>query len=222
MNKLTLVIGNKNYSSWSLRPWLLLKQFNVPFEEIRIPLYRPGSEEALADLSPSGLVPALINGSTTVWDSLAICEYIQELYPASAMWPRDREPRAIARSICAEMHSGFNAIRQHMPANCRKSYPGKGLDTETEPEVRRIMQIWRECRSRYGKGGSMLFGDFSVADAMFAPVALRFNTYQTDLDEVSEAYKLAILELQGIREWMSAARRESEVLPEFEPYEDNA
>ncbi len=218
MEKLTLVIGNKNYSSWSLRPWLLLKQYVILFEEIRIPLYQADSKEALARYSPSGLVPALIHGDITVWDSLAICEYAQELFPSLAMWPRDREARAIARSVSAEMHSGFTAVRTHMPMNCKKSFPGKGWNPDSEAEIQRITRLWRDCRSQYGQNGSMLFGEFSIADAMYAPVAIRFNTYQVELDNVSQAYVSALLALPAMQEWFTAARSEEEVMPQFEPY----
>ncbi len=221
MEKLTLVIGNKNYSSWSLRPWLLLKHFDIPFEEIRVPLYQADTRDALSTLSPSGLVPVLIHGDLKVWDSLAIAEYVQELFPSLAMWPTDHNAKAIARSISCEMHSGFSAIRKHMSMNCKKSFPGKGLNDETKPEIARVQQIWRECRIKYGKNGSMLFGDFSIADAMFAPMALRFNTYQVDLDEACKNYVAAILELPELKEWISAVCLETEVLPQFEPYEKN-
>ena len=153
MNNLTLIIGNKNYSSWSLRPWLLLKHFDIPFEEVRIPLYSAESQDALRTLSPSGLVPTLIHGDLKIWDSLAICEYIQELFPSLAMWPFDREARGVARSVSCEMHSGFSAIRNHMPMNCKKSFPGKGLNTESESEIARVQKIWRECRTKYEKKG---------------------------------------------------------------------
>jgi len=219
MNRLTLAIGNKNYSSWSLRPWLLLKQFDVPFEEIRIPLYEAGSKEALQALSPSGLVPALIHGDVKVWDSLAICEYVQELFSTMAMWPHEREARAIARSISCEMHAGFGALRSSMPMNCIKTFPGKGLNPEAEADIRRIQQIWRDCRSKYGKNGPLLFGNFTIADAMFAPVVLRFETYRVELDDDARAYASAVLELPAMQEWLSAASRETEVLPRFEPYE---
>ena len=219
MQKLTLVIGNKNYSSWSLRPWLLLKQFEIPFDEIRIPLYRADSTQALQKYSPSGLVPALIHGDITVWDSLAICEYVQELHPSLAMWPRDQTTRAIARSAAAEMHAGFTAVRSHMPMNCKKSFPGKGLNQDTAAEIGRITRLWRDCRHQYGKAGTMLFGDFSIADAMFAPVALRFTTYQVALDEVCQAYVSALLALPAIQAWIAEAKQETEALPDFEPYE---
>ena len=219
MNNLTLIIGNKNYSSWSLRPWLLLKHFDIPFEEIRITLYSAESEDALRTLSPSGLVPTLIHGDLKIWDSLAICEYIQELFPSLAMWPLDREARGVARSVSCEMHSGFSAIRNHMPMNCKISFPGKGLNTESESEIARVQKIWRECRTKYGKKGPMLFGGFTIADAMFAPLALRFNTYKVGLDDISEDYVTAILELPELKEWVAAACLESEVLAKFEPYE---
>ncbi|MBI1423232.1 MAG: glutathione S-transferase [Gammaproteobacteria bacterium] len=218
MDKFTLVIGNKNYSSWSLRPWLLMKQFGISFEEIRIPLYQAETKAAIQKYSPSGLVPALIHGDITVWDSLAICEYLQDLYPSLVMWPRERAARAIARSAAAEMHSGFAAVRTHMPMNCKKSFPGKGLNAETEPQVARITQLWRECRAKYGKGGAMLFGDFSIADAMYAPVAIRFTTYQVKLDAVCQDYVSSLLALPVMQEWFAAARAETEVLSAFEPY----
>jgi glutathione S-transferase len=219
MDKLTLVIGNKNYSSWSLRPWLLLTQFEIPFEEIRIPLYQTESKAQINKYSPSGLVPVLINGNFTVWDSLAICEYVQELFPTLNMWPRDREARAIARAVSAEMHSGFSAVRTHMPMNCKKSFPGKGLNPDSESQIKRITQLWRECRDKYGNDGPMLFGGFTIADAMFAPVAVRFNTYQVELDETSQAYVSAILALPAMKKWVAAGCLESEVMPQFEPYE---
>lgn len=218
MDKLTLVIGNKNYSSWSLRPWLLLKQFAIPFEEVRISLYQADSTAQLNRYSPSGLVPALHHGELTVWDSLAICEYVQELFPTQAMWPAERETRAVARAVAAEMHSGFAAVRKYMPMNCKLSFPGQGLNAETEPELKRITQLWLECRSRYGQAGPMLFGDFSIVDAMFAPVVLRFKVYQVALDETCSAYAAAVLGLPALQEWIAAACDEPEVLPQFEPY----
>jgi glutathione S-transferase len=221
MDKFTLVIGNKNYSSWSLRPWLLLTHFEIPFEEIRIPLYQEKSKAQINKYSPSGLVPVLINGDFKVWDSLAICEYVQDLFPEINMWPRDREARAIARAVSAEMHSGFTAVRTHMPMNCKKSFPGKGLNQDSEPQIKRITQIWRDCRNNYGKGGSMLFGEFSIADAMFAPVAIRFNAYKVGLDETSQAYVSAILALPAMKKWVAAACLETEVMSQFEAYEKN-
>jgi glutathione S-transferase len=220
MESLTLVIGNKNYSSWSLRPWLLLKQSAIPFEEVRIPLYRTDSAQALQTYSPSGLVPVLIHGDVKVWDSLAICEYVQELFPAIPMWPRERDARAIARAVSAEMHSGFTAVRTHMPMNCKKSFPGKGLNQASAAEIGRITQLWRDCLNQFGKAGTMLFGDFSIADAMFAPVALRFNTYGVELDDICQAYVSTILALPAVQEWITEAKREMEVISDFEPYNE--
>jgi len=217
MNQLTLVIGNKNYSSWSLRPWLLLKHFNIPFKEVRIPLYREETSESLSRWSPSGLVPVLKHGDLAVWDSLAICEYVQELYPDLALWPKDVKARAVARSVSAEMHSGFVALRHSMPMNCRRSFPGKGLNNESSTDIRRVISIWRECREKYGEGGPLLFGRFTIADAMYAPVAQRFRTYDVHLDETSAAYVSAILSLPEMKEWISSAITEEEVLEEFEP-----
>jgi glutathione S-transferase len=218
MAALTLVIGNKNYSSWSLRPWLLLRQTGIPFEEIRIPLYQNATRERIASLSPSGLVPVLRHGEVTVWDSLAICEYVHELYPDCALWPADQTARAVARSAAAEMHAGFCALRQHMPMNCRGRFPGRGLNPETQADIRRVLALWRQCRANFGGKGTMLFGDFSIADAMYAPVALRFQTYDVQLDPVCAAYVHGLLALPAMLEWVDAAHREPERLEQFEPY----
>ncbi|MGE0372549.1 MAG: glutathione S-transferase family protein [Gammaproteobacteria bacterium] len=218
MSAMTLVIGNKNYSSWSLRPWLLLRHSGIPFEEVRFPLYRDDTRERIAALSPSGLVPVLRHGDVAVWDSLAICEHVNELYPAHLLWPADPSARAVARAASAEMHAGFRALREHMPMNCRGYLPGRGLNPETEKDIRRILALWRHCRTTYGDGGPMLFGGFSIADAMFAPVALRFQTYDVKLDPVGAAYVSTLLALPAMVEWVDAARREPERLEQFEPY----
>ncbi len=218
MSQFTLIIGNKNYSSWSLRPWLLLKHFDIPFKEVYIPLYGEDSKEAMAKWCPSGLVPTLRNGDLTVWDSLSICEYLNEIFPAHAMWPEESGARAMARSISAEMHSGFSALRRLMPMNCRLTFPGKGLTEESAADIERIMAIWRECRQKYGQGGPMLFDEFTIADAMFAPVALRFRTYDVQLDEVCTDYVSTILALPAMQEWIADAMTEKEVLDAFEPY----
>jgi glutathione S-transferase len=220
MDELTLVIGNKNYSSWSLRPWLVLRHFNIPFEEVRIPLYRKDTADSLSRWSPTGLVPILKHGDLTIWDSLAICEYVQDLHPDMPMWPKEMGARAVARSVSAEMHSGFTALRHSMPMNCRLTFPGKGLNDDSCADIQRITSIWRECRKKYGKGGAMLFGEFTIADAMYAPVAQRFRVYGVRLDETSDAYVSAIQSLSEMKEWIASAKDEVEVLEKFEPYRD--
>jgi glutathione S-transferase len=217
MCQLKLVIGNKNYSSWSLRPWLVLKQAQIPFEEIRIALYTPGMRENIRAYSPAGKVPVLVDGTVTVWDSLAICEYLAERFPDARLWPDSREARALARAISAEMHAGFAALRQHMSMNCRRSLVGRGKGTGVREDIARIEAIWNDCRTRFGAGGDMLFGRFSIADAMFAPIALRFQTYGVELPGAPGAYAKTILALPAIQEWMAAARAEKETIPQFEP-----
>jgi glutathione S-transferase len=209
MTKLTLVIGNKNYSSWSLRPWLAMKQAGLEFAEVRIPLDCPTTHEEIRRYSPSGKVPVLIDGDLKVWESLAICEYVAERF-ANDLWPADVAERAIARSICAEMHAGFQNLRENMPMDCRNRYPGEGMTPGVEAEIDRIFAIWRECRQKFGTGGNMLFGKFTVVDAMFAPVVMRFVTYEVKLDSEAKAYAGAILALPAIQEWLAAASRESE------------
>lgn len=215
---LTLVIGNKNYSSWSLRPWLALKQARIAFKEIRIPLYNEESPSRIKQHSPSGKVPALRDASVTVWESLAICEYLAEKFPEKHLWPADRKARALARSVASEMHAGFAALRQHMPMNCRHRLPGKGRTPETFKDIERIRALWNDSRDRFGKGGDFLFGKFSIADAMYAPVVLRFVTYEVELDPISAAYVKTIIALPAIQQWVADARAESEVIPPFEPY----
>jgi glutathione S-transferase len=200
-----LVIGNKNYSSWSLRPWLALKVFGFEFDERRIPLYGPGTKEAILKHSPAGKVPVLIDGPTTVWDSLAILEYLAERN--RKLWPVDPADRAKARSISAEMHSGFTNLREHMSMNVRKRYPAKGRAPEVRVEIERIKAIWNECRKPF------LFGPFSAADAMYAPVVLRFRTYGVELPRAGRAYMEAMLELPAMQEWIAAAESETETIP---------
>jgi len=216
MSKPTLVIGNKNYSSWSLRPWLAMKVLGIEFEEVRIPLYQPESKMAILRYSPAGKVPCLVDGSIRVWDSLAILEYLAETH--RDLWPEAPAARALARSVCAEMHSSFSNLRQHMSMNIRKRHPGKGRTPESEAEARRVIDIWGDCRTRFGAAGPFLFGRFSAADAMYAPVVLRFRTYDFDLPAVARAYSDTILALPAMREWIEAAERESESLPRFEQY----
>jgi len=205
-----LVIGNRNYSSWSLRPWLAMKVLGISFEERRIPLYGPESRQAILRYSPAGKVPCLVDGALRVWDSLAILEYLAEREPR--LWPAEANLRARARSVAAEMHSGFPNLRQHMSMNIRKRHPGKGRTPEVLAEIVRIVEIWSECR------GPFLFGPFCAADAMYAPVVLRFRTYEVGLPPVCRAYAGAVLALPALQEWVRDAERETESLPQFEQY----
>ena len=211
-----LVIGNKNYSSWSLRPWIAMKVLGLEFQELRIPLYGPASSEEIRRYSPTGKVPCLVAGIARIWDSLAILEYLAERHP---LWPEDADARAVARSVSAEMHSGFAALRQHMSMNVRRRYPDKGRTPESMADVARIVALWSDCRERFGLGGDFLFGAFSAADAMYAPVVLRFRTYEVELPPACRAYADAMLELPAMREWIAAAERETESIEKFDLYE---
>lgn len=198
-----------------------MKVAGIPFEEHRIPLYGPGSKEKILEFSPAGKVPCLIEGKLAIWDSLAICEYLAEKKPS--LWPSDAAARAVARSVSAEMHSGFANLRTHMSMNIRKAFPranggGKGRTPEVLADIARIVAMWSDCRARFGKEGPYLFGEFSIADAMYAPIVLRFLTYDVEMPAVCRAYSDAMLALPAMREWMEAARAETETLPQFEPY----
>lgn len=212
MGMLTLVIGNKNYSSWSLRPWLALKQTGSEFREIRIPLDTPTTQESLRQYSPSGRVPVLLDGSLVIWESLAICEYLAEQFPAAGLWPTDPLARAIARSVSHEMHSGFRALRQWMPMDCRATLPGQGREPGVQEDIERVTQLWKECRHQFGAGGDFLFGSITIADAMYAPVVSRFLTYGVELDPVCAAYREAIWQWPALQEWVAAAREEVEII----------
>jgi glutathione S-transferase len=216
MSPLTLVIGNKNYSSWSLRPWLVLRQADIPFEEMYIPLFRPDSAAALAKWSPSGKVPALRDGDIQVWDSLAICETLAERFPEKHLWPLDAAARAVARSVSAEMHSGFSALREHMSMNIRARRPGKGRTAESLADIERILSIWTDCRARFGEGGDFLFGRFSIADAMYAPVVLRLQTYGVALEGAAKDYADAVLALPALKAWVADAVAETERIEMYE------
>jgi len=217
MPSYTLVIGNKNYSSWSLRPWLLMKQSGLAFQEVRVPLYVAGSKETLRTYAPSGKVPVLLDGAVTVWDSLAISEYLAERHPEPQLWPADSAQRAVARSISAEMHSGFAPLRTNMTMNCRGFFPGLGRTVEVAADIERIQRIWTDCRERFGLSGPYLFGAFTVADAMYAPVVLRFKTYAVQLSPIAQEYANTVLALPALQEWIEAALAESEIIPAFEP-----
>ena len=216
MPGLEIVIGNKAYSSWSLRGWLAVKVSGREFTEVRLPLYTDQWEARIGGLSPSGRVPVLRDGGVVVWDSLAIGEYMAETYPGSAGWPAECRARAAARSVAAEMHSGFATMRGEMFFNCRARIPGLSFSAEALDEAERIKAIWRDCRAEYGAGGSWLFGAFTLADAAFAPVALRFATYGVPLGPVESAYVQTVQEHPAIREWCAAVAEETETIPAYE------
>jgi glutathione S-transferase len=215
MAEYTIYIGNKNYSSWSFRAWLMIKRLGIPFEEVLIPLYEPQSRTEILRHSPSGKVPALEHGPITVWDSLAIGEYLAELVPAARLWPQSPEARAAARAISHEMHSGFLPLRRHFPMNMRSVFD-RAIIPEIQGDIDRITALWRDCRQRFGQGGDFLFGDFTIADAMYAPVVSRFRTFKLPLDAESEAYAAAITAWPAYQEWLAAARKEPMVIEEWE------
>jgi len=208
----TLVIGNKNYSSWSLRAWFLLHEAGIDFEEIRIPLDSDEFGERIGSISPSGKVPVLLLDDQPVWDSLAIAETVAERWPDRALWPRDAAARAHARSIAAEMHSGFAALREAMPMNCRAMGRKVVLTDALNADLNRIFAIWSDCHSRYAGGDGWLFGRFSVADAMYAPVVFRFRTYGIDLPQSACQYPQRVMKSEAIQNWLTAAESETEVL----------
>lgn len=209
MSDLSLVIGTRAWSSWSLRPWLGLKHTGCAFDEVLFPLRQPNQKARLLQHSPTGKVPVLKHGAVTIWDSLAILEYVAELFPDAGLWPEDRTARALARSVSAEMHSGFVALRTNMPMDLLNRFPEQGRTPETLEDIARITALWSEMRSRFGAGGAFLFGRFSIADCMFAPVVTRFVTYEVDLDPVCRAYVDAVLALPAMAEWTDKARAEA-------------
>jgi glutathione S-transferase len=214
---LKLVIGNKNYSSWSMRPWLALRANNIPFEEIFVPLYTGAADkDRILGFSGSGKVPCLIDGDVTVWDSLSIIEYVAERFPETKLWPEDRRVRAHARSISAEMHSGFLPLRNECGMNLHRPIGRVQLSEDARANVARIEQIWSECRARYGKSGPFLFGAFGAADAMFGPVVHRFRTYAIDVSPVAKAYMETMLALPAFAEWTKAGLAETIVIEKFE------
>ncbi|AUT69835.1 MULTISPECIES: glutathione S-transferase family protein [Paraburkholderia] len=207
-----LVIGDKNYSSWSMRPWLVLKHFGIAFEEVMVLLNEAESKASILEHSPSGKVPCLIaDDGVTVWDSLAICETLAERYPQHAMWPRDAVARGHARSVSAEMHSGFGALRNNMWMNIRASFPGKGATPEALADIERIDALWSECLATYG--GPFLFGEFTIADAMYAPVVMRFNTWQPKLSEAALAYSRRVTAQPAVKAWIDDALQETHRIP---------
>jgi glutathione S-transferase len=215
---LKLAIANKNYSSWSMRPWVLLKQAGIEFEEIQLKFSEEGKVAGIEPYSPTRQVPVLIVDGAPVWDSLAICEAVAELFPQLQLWPADARARQIARSICAEMHAGFRNLRGAMPVNIRASLPGKGMGAGVQQDIDRIVEIWQSCRARFGGDGELLFGQFTIADAFYAPVATRFLTYAVPVPAAAQRYADALLALPAVQEWMAQARRETEFVRADEPY----
>src|SRR3954468_1735677 len=214
---LTLVIGNKNYSSWSMRPWLALKAAGIAFNEVQIPLYTgEADKQRILKFTGSGKVPALVDGDVTIWDSLAIIEYAAERFPAAKLWPRDAALRAHARSVSAEMHSGFAALRNECGMNLHRPVGGKAVSADARADIARIQESWSECRTRYGKGGPYLFGAFSGADAMYAPVVHRFRTYAIDVSEEVRNYMHTMMALPAFQEWTRAGLAETLVIEKFE------
>jgi glutathione S-transferase len=209
---LTLVIGNKNYSSWSMRPWVAATAFGIPFNEVRILLDRPDTAANIARYSHAGRVPVLLAGDITIWDSLAICEYLAEQFPDKHMWPADVAARAMARSAVAEMHSGFAGLRSAMSMNIKASLPGRGRTADAQADIGRVCEIWEECLSRFGHH-NFLFGEFSIADAFYAPVVTRFKTYGVALAPALQAYCDRVLAHPAVARWVSEALAETEAAP---------
>jgi glutathione S-transferase len=230
MARPVLVIGNKNYSSWSLRPWLALRMAGVAFEEVRIPLYDTGSQPEIRRWSPAGKVPVLRDGERTIWESLAICEYAaEELAPGAGLWPAETAARAHARTISAEMHAGFSALRQALPMNLRAEGARIPIAPAVQAEIDRVVAIWEECRARHGaakpsgaSGGPFLFGAFTNADAMYAPVVTRFHSYGVALPPAAQAYAGAVRALAPLQEWTAAGVAEPEHLAETDAVAERA
>ncbi len=214
---LTLVIGNKNYSSWSMRPWVALRAAGIAFEEHFIPLYTGDPDkQRILGFTRSGKVPVLIDGDVTVWDSLAIIEYAAERFPDARLWPDDRAARAHARSICAEMHSGFAAMRSECGMNLHRPIGAKPLSAAAQADISRVQQLWTECRRRYGGDGPYLFGRFSGADAMYAPVVHRFRSYAIPVSTEVAAYMAAMQALPAFRQWTDDGLAETTLIAKFE------
>ena len=216
--RLALAIGNKNYSSWSMRPWVLLTEAQIPFEEIQLWFDSDARVQGGERYSPTRQVPVLLIDSDPVWDSLAICETLAELFPEKKLWPDDARGRQIARSICAEMHAGFRNLRSAMPMNIRARHPGKGMSPEVQEDIDRVFTLWRACRSAYGTGGDMLFGRFGIADAYYAPVVMRFVTYEVNLPPDMQRYVDAVRELGSVQAWIRDAVKETQFVAADEPY----
>jgi glutathione S-transferase len=216
MARYTLVFGNKNYSSWSLRPWFWMRQCGIDFEERRIALFTDTYKEELAPYFSNGKVPVLVDGDLAVWDSLAILEYLAERHPNAQGWPRDPRVRAVARAMSAEMHSSFFAMRNALPMNCRKRFPGFVISDDVQRDINRIVALWEHSKRQYGASGDWLFGEFSIADAMYAPVAMRFHGYDVQLSGAAQDYVQHVLDNEHIQSWIEAGGQETEVISEDE------
>ena len=213
MSDFTIVLGNKRYSSWSLRGWLLLHQTGAAFDEIVIPLDQPQTKRDILIHNPAGRVPVIKIGDAVVWDSLAIAEFLHERFPTAGLWPTDAAARALARSVAAEMHSGFEAVRTYMPMDVCTHDPARGKralgEAPVAADVDRVIAIWTDCRARYGQGGDFLFGAWSAADAMFAPVVTRFTTYGVPLQGLADTYREAVMATPAMAQWIMAAKAET-------------
>src|SRR6516225_5894523 len=220
MADFTLVIGNKNYSSWSLRGWLMAKIAGIEFEEIIVPLDLPETQPTIRKHSPSGRVPVLLHRGLAIWESLAIAEYLNDVKPEAGLWPPSQAARAHARAISAEVHAGFADLRNNMPMNIRASYPGKGMTPQVRADIERITGLWRDCRKRFSTAfqndEGFLFGAFGAADAMYAPVVTRFRTYGVKLDSDSEAYCTAVLNYAPMKAWIDDAKNEPWLIQQYE------
>ena len=216
MAGLLLPIGNRKYSSWSLRPWIVMKQAGIKFDEKFVALQQPDTKAKILKFSPSGKVPFLRHGKIEVWESLAILEYLAEKNPEAGLWPRDARARAHARAICSEMHAGFQPLRRQFPMNMRRPVKAHELNADAASDVRRIETLWGDCRARFGQGGPFLYGAFGAADAMYAPVVSRFHTYGVEVGGATRDYMRAITALPEWSEWREAARREPWVIPQDE------
>jgi len=211
-----LVIANKNYSSWSLRPWILMKVAGIEFEEIKIALYSTEGKKQLCQYTDAGKVPVLIDNDMTIWDSLAIAEYLAENHPEKALWPLANDSRAIARATTAEMHSSFHALRNALPMNCRRLTQYNDISTELQQDIDRICIIWKECKQNYGEQGDFLFGEFSIVDAFYAPIVIRLNGYNINVGEVERQYMDKILALPALQEWIQEAKKDKTVVENYE------
>lgn len=212
MTGLHLYLGNKNYSSWSLRAWLVLKQTGAPFAETVVPLYREDSPERLRHVSPSRRVPVLKHGDLILWESLAIAEYLAEQFPEAGLWPQTPAARALARAVSNEMHAGFSALRSHMPMDMRARHPKHPQSHAVMVDIERIVSIWSDCRARFGSGGDFLFGPCTIADAMYAPVVSRFITYDVVLEDIAARYRDTVWKWPPMQEWIEAAVAEPWVI----------